>query len=289
MLRTSEKVVRREILLVVSVSPSFSSLLAMVMDPSVDATCTEDGLSEGTHCSACGEVLVPQQVISAPGHSYSTAEVAPSCISEGYTLYACSACHEEYSDHIVPPLGHNWQEATCTAPKTCRNCSATEGSSLPHLYSTDWDDSCEVCSHIRKPEVTLSPMYRLYNPYTQEHLLTGSASEKDQLLSVGWHFDGIAWNAPSRGIPVYRLYNPFDDWHTYSMSQDEIDMLVPLGWQVDGIICYSVVDHADMPVYRLRNPYAQTNYHLLTVSEEEINWLITLGWILEGIGWYGAE
>ncbi len=41
-----------------------------VTDRSVAATCTEDGLTEGEHCSKCGEILVTQQVIAAPGHLY---------------------------------------------------------------------------------------------------------------------------------------------------------------------------------------------------------------------------
>lgn len=30
------------------------------------------------------------------------------------------------------PLSHNWINATCTAPKTCRTCEITEGELLPH-------------------------------------------------------------------------------------------------------------------------------------------------------------
>ena len=42
----------------------------IVPDRAVAATCTEDGLTEGAHCSACGAIVVPQQVVSAPGHLY---------------------------------------------------------------------------------------------------------------------------------------------------------------------------------------------------------------------------
>ena len=33
--------------------------------------------------------------------------------------------------------GCNWQAATCTDPKTCKDCGATEGEKLPHNYSTE--------------------------------------------------------------------------------------------------------------------------------------------------------
>nr|MCR5067964.1 InlB B-repeat-containing protein [Erysipelotrichaceae bacterium] len=39
-----------------------------VIDPAVDPTCTETGLTEGSHCSVCGKVLVAQQEVPALGH-----------------------------------------------------------------------------------------------------------------------------------------------------------------------------------------------------------------------------
>ena len=42
-----------------------------VIDEAVAPTCTESGLTEGSHCSACGTVLVAQEVVPATGeHNY---------------------------------------------------------------------------------------------------------------------------------------------------------------------------------------------------------------------------
>ena len=42
-----------------------------VVDKAVAATCTETGLTEGSHCSVCNEVLVAQTVVDAFGHDWS--------------------------------------------------------------------------------------------------------------------------------------------------------------------------------------------------------------------------
>ncbi len=40
-----------------------------VVDQAVDATCTEIGLTQGKHCSVCGETLVAQQTVATLGHT----------------------------------------------------------------------------------------------------------------------------------------------------------------------------------------------------------------------------
>ena len=132
------------------------------------------------------------------------------------------------------------------------------------------------------PSETIS-VYRLYNPNTQEHLLTANEEEMKMLLEMGWRLDGVAWSASMTGQPVYRLYNPYDDWHTYSMSEEEIENLEKLGWKVDGIVFASTDAVNNMLVYRLFNPYEKLNYHLLTASEEECEMLLELGWKMDGV------
>lgn len=97
-------------------------------------------------------------------------------------------------------------------------------------------------------------MYRLYNPYTGEHLYTSSASELSSLDRAGWRYEGIGWYAPlESSAPVYRLYNSYTGDHHYTTSLDEYNSLVSLGWSGEGVGWYSD-DAQGVPLYRQFNP-----------------------------------
>ncbi|MGM9904164.1 MAG: glycoside hydrolase family 73 protein [Enterococcus sp.] len=134
------------------------------------------------------------------------------------------------------------------------------------------------------PNVSTSPMYRLYNKNTGEHLYTLNAGEKNYLPTVGWKYEGVAWQAPNSGQPVYRMYNPYSGDHHYTMSQSEINFLKPFGWRYEGLSFYS---GGSKPIYRLFNPNEQTGTHHYTLSASERDSLTPLGWKYEGIGFYG--
>ena len=56
----------------------------VVVDAAVSATCTEDGLTEGKHCSKCDEVLVKQEKVTALGHTTETGTCTRCNQSFGY-------------------------------------------------------------------------------------------------------------------------------------------------------------------------------------------------------------
>ena len=47
-------------------------------------------------------------------------------------------------------MGHAWDDATCTAPKTCSTCGATKGEALDHKYDDEYDADCNECGDIRE-------------------------------------------------------------------------------------------------------------------------------------------
>ena len=132
-------------------------------------------------------------------------------------------------------------------------------------------------------------MFRLYNPNSGEHFYTSSAPEKDNLVSVGWKYEGVAWNAPKiSNVPVYRLYNPNAGDHHYTISAAEKDNLVKAGWRYEGIGWYSN-DAKGVPLYRLYNPNAIAGSHHYTTSAAERDNLVKAGWKDEGTAWYGMK
>ncbi len=73
------------------------------IDSAVDATCTTSGLTEGKHCSACGEILVAQNLIPAR-HNYVDGK--------------CSVCGEfDYSYYTFTLLADGTYEISATNPK----------------------------------------------------------------------------------------------------------------------------------------------------------------------------
>lgn len=130
-------------------------------------------------------------------------------------------------------------------------------------------------------------VFRLYNPDSGEHFYTTNEEEMENLASLGWHYEGVAWTtSPDSGTPVYRLYNPYAGDHHYTTSWEETEHLQTVGWRYEGICWYS---DGTVPVYRLYNPYAQTGTHHFTTSISERDHLASLGWRTEGIGWYGMS
>ena len=93
----------------------------VVVDAAVAPTCTEAGLTEGSHCSACGEVLAEQEVVEAAGHRYDdgVTVTVPDCNHAGATRFTCEVCGDSYEE-ADSPFGHEVVSyasvaATCTA------------------------------------------------------------------------------------------------------------------------------------------------------------------------------
>ena len=112
------------------------------------------------------------------GHEYTCTTVDPTCTEEGYDLYVCAACGDEYRQNIVEPLGHTFGQWVTETPASCseeglayRLCSAcgcreesilapaghsyvvTGGSKATCTHSGERIYTCSVCGNVVKEEV----------------------------------------------------------------------------------------------------------------------------------------
>lgn len=152
----------------------------------------------------------------------------------------------------------------------------------PFFYSLNTSTG-KLTAH--KPEV---PMYRLYNQWSGEHLFTASKEEYNNLASIGWTQEGVAWLSPAKSAsPVYRLYNPYSGDHFYTGSESEYSHLGSIGWNKEGIAFYSADSSSGKPIYRLFNRWLTQGTHLFTTSADEYRNLGSIGWNEEGVAFYG--
>ena len=115
-----------------------------VVDPGHSATCTEDGLTEGSHCSECGDVIVPQETIPAAHTPVTDKGYAPTCTEDGLTDGShCDVCDAVLVEQkTIPATGHTSVKDNGVLP-TCTEKGLTEGS------------HCEVCGDILVEQKTI--------------------------------------------------------------------------------------------------------------------------------------
>lgn len=80
----------------------------VVVDPAVASTCAETGLTEGSHCTVCNEVIVVQKTVPVTAHDIdaNTIQTGDVCSKCGYTVEAVSlnqilSSAHEYNNKLV--------------------------------------------------------------------------------------------------------------------------------------------------------------------------------------------
>ncbi|MDO4978248.1 MAG: Ig-like domain-containing protein [Eubacteriales bacterium] len=137
-----------------------------VVDEAVEATCTEEGKTEGKHCSVCGEVFVKQQVLEKLGHSWNTGEVTkePSCTETGEKIRHCiyDGCDATKTE-ILAKLAHTAEvdaavEASCTEEGLTegRHCSVCHAVIVAQTTVPALGHKWDIVSIITQPTYTSS-------------------------------------------------------------------------------------------------------------------------------------
>ncbi len=154
------------------------------IDAAVNPTCTQTGLIEGTHCSACGEVIVAQTVIPKLEHRYGEWIIDQDATedADGSKHRVCSVCGHQQTE-TIPALTHTHtfdkdvaegeyikSAATCTSPAVYyKSCECGEvgtetfeyGSALDHSYEWqhDEDKHWRLCTRCNAKDAEGSHVY----------------------------------------------------------------------------------------------------------------------------------
>lgn len=70
------------------------------------ATCTKPGWNAYETCSRCDYTTYAEQ--PALNHDYQAVTVAPTCETDGYTIFTCSRCKDSYTADPTDKLGHQF-------------------------------------------------------------------------------------------------------------------------------------------------------------------------------------
>ena len=70
------------------------------------ATCTEKGWNAYETCSRCDHTTYTE--LPALNHDYQAVTVAPTCETDGYTIFTCSRCKDSYTADPTDKLGHQF-------------------------------------------------------------------------------------------------------------------------------------------------------------------------------------
>lgn len=89
------------------------------IDPAVEPTCTDMGLTEGSHCSVCGKILKVRETIPAKGHDWAeeTVRLQPNAVRDGIREMYCRTCGESKLE-VIPATGAPVEGTVLTHPAT---------------------------------------------------------------------------------------------------------------------------------------------------------------------------
>jgi len=109
-----------------------------VADAAVPASCTEAGLTAGSHCSVCNKILTAQKRTDLIAHTEGewVDQIVATCLQTGVREKSCTVCNTVLATETVAGEGHDFDPwrvvtaATCKAKgeesRSCKLCQLTE-------------------------------------------------------------------------------------------------------------------------------------------------------------------
>ncbi len=137
--------------------------------PAVPATCTEQGLSEGSKCSICNITIVAQQATQANGHSGGSATCKD--------LAKCGVCGSEYGELDPDHTKYMLEETLHDESKHWNACLCNTTFNV-NEHTFDSSGSCTGCGY--KKAVTTTEVTTTNNSETEStDIVTPPAGEVD--------------------------------------------------------------------------------------------------------------
>ena len=139
----------------------------IVTDAAKDPTCTETGLTEGSHCSKCGVVFVSQTTIPAKGHNYIATSTPATCKEYEIFHFTCSGCGDKY-DVSADTLAKNWSEVEITGLDASRIQTKTQYR-YADCTSTKWEKTgSNTIKYVNSWPSGFSTSSSLYSQYNKK-------------------------------------------------------------------------------------------------------------------------
>ena len=130
-----------------------------VKDNKVEPTCTEDGLTEGSHCSRCGETFVKQEEIEALGHTYENSNQCSVCgyvdtryftftflLKGTYSIKAADV--NNIPAHVVIPSTYNGEAVTSIGYEAFYGCTGLTSVVIPDSVTEIGDRAFLTCTSL---------------------------------------------------------------------------------------------------------------------------------------------
>ena len=191
-----------------------------VIDPAKDATCTQTGLTEGKHCSVCGETLVAQAEVPMKPHTPKATEIVPATCTEDGSAggIVCAVCGTTLEGSKRIPARHHYVGGYCTVCERqdplripCSGDQHCPGHIFSDMPSTDyWSHGAigYVVAHklffgtsatTFEPETKLSRAMIVKVLYTLEGepAVTGENPFRD-VADNRWYTNAVIWAAENK-------------------------------------------------------------------------------------------
>ncbi len=115
---------------------------------SADSSWKNDDTNHWNACIADGGTCAEK--LNSASHTFEKDTIDATCTESGLITETCTVCGFEKTTDI-PVLEHEFAEATCTLPKSCKDCGLVEGEALGHSGGEATCEAQAICDTCNQP------------------------------------------------------------------------------------------------------------------------------------------